>query len=174
MAFRNLPAAGSSGNEYVRGLVSSGFGMSRSSAFDRDGPPIGVDAEDVVHLPHVDEDAAAVRDRTSAPSGAAAARRDLQQAFVAQLDDAGHLFGRLREGHEVGIQAPLQERDLREGREVVAVHHALDFRARNALRPEGVHESELRIIEARHAAFSGGTRADKASVGLKVTRLYGW
>ena len=33
MAFRNLPAAGSSGNEYVRGLVSSGFGMSRSTAF---------------------------------------------------------------------------------------------------------------------------------------------
>src|SRR5437763_2688988 len=84
-----------------------------------------------------------------------------------------HLFGRLREGHEVGIQAPLQERDLREGREVVAVHHALEFRARNALRPEGVHESAIRIIEARHAAFSGGTRADKPSVGIKVTRLYG-
>src|SRR5438046_8737542 len=33
MAFRNLPAAGSSGNEYVRGLVSAGFGTSRSTAF---------------------------------------------------------------------------------------------------------------------------------------------
>src|SRR5207237_4906899 len=147
--------------------------LPRSRGLDRAGPPIRVDAEDVVDLPHVDEDATAVWDGTSAPSRPAAARRDLQQAFVAQLDDAGHLLGRLREGHEVGIQTPLQERDFREGREVVTVHHALEFRSSDAFRPQGVHESAIRIIEARHAAFSGGTRADKPSVGIKVTRLYG-
>src|SRR5207247_8655108 len=81
--------------------------------FDRARPGIAVEREDVVHLAHVDEDSAAIRDGASAPAGPASPRCDLEQALVAELDEGRDLLRGLRQGDEVRMQTPLQERDLR-------------------------------------------------------------
>src|SRR5205807_719659 len=86
--------------------------------FDRDRPGIGVEREDIVHLAHVDEDTTTVRDGASAPARPASPRCDLEQALVAQFNESRDLLRRLRQGDEIRIETPLQERDFGEGGEV--------------------------------------------------------
>ena len=124
----------------------------------RHGPAVRVEREDPVHLPHVDEHAPAVRDGAAVPAGAAAARGDLQEALVTQLDEGRDLLRGLGEGDEVGVELPLEQGHLREGREVVAVHHPVELGSCNALGPQRVHEAPIRIIEARHRASPGDGR----------------
>jgi xanthine dehydrogenase iron-sulfur cluster and FAD-binding subunit A len=62
---------------------------------------VGIDLDDLVHVAHVDGDAAVQRRHLALERGAGAERDDRAPVARADLDDLGHLLGRLGEGDRV-------------------------------------------------------------------------
>src|SRR5437773_1525637 len=157
MALRNLPAAGSSGNEYVRGLVSSGFGTRRSTAF--------------VTMPRVPSAPKnnGVRSASAPPASASDAvlRRLPSGRTTSRFATASRRLPPRRPPKPVlpeliapptvlpiALSGTFGRANPFDSTKSSTTFHETPV-STDALRPQGVHESAIRIIEARHAAFSG-------------------
>src|SRR5207247_2254937 len=70
--------------------------------FDRRIEIFGADAENPVHLPKIDRDAALDRVHVPLERRARAKRHDRDLIFRAELQDTGHFFGRVWETNDVG------------------------------------------------------------------------
>ena len=156
---RSSDRAGHGIHGHGRKRQTAGLGVLRDvmpgrAPLYRDRARHGVEGAYLAHLAHVEHHAATVRDGAAVPSCAAPAGDNGEPGLVAQLNEGRDFLRGLRQDNEIRIEPPLQEGNLREGGEVVAVDHAVELRTRDAFRSQCVHETAVRVVRIRQTPNS--------------------